>query len=90
MKTVVAITPVLSTDSYLVLKYSFTITKIQTFFNGNTLQSRPQSKYQNDNDNDSALQHNNKYNNDNDHNLEVNAYYIEGLPATCAGSQEVN
>ena len=42
------------------------------------------------NDNDSALQHNSKYNNNNDHNSEVNVYFIEGLPATCAGSQEVN
>ena len=42
------------------------------------------------NDNDSALQHNSKYNNNNDHNSEVNVYCIEGLPATCAGSQEVN
>ena len=47
----------------------------------------PQISY---NDNDSALQHNSKYNNNNDHNLEVNVYCIEGLPATCAGSQEVN
>ena len=44
----------------------------------------------NDNDNDSALQHNSKYNNNNDHNSEVNVYCIEGLPATCAGSQEIN
>ena len=41
----------------------------------------------NDNDNDSALQHNSKYNNNNDHNSEVNVYCIEGLPATCAGWQ---
>ena len=29
------------------------------------------------------------YSNNNNHNLEVNVYCIEGLPATCAGSQQL-